>query len=745
MNLASYCGAQSNRGAAPQGSSRDHEGSGQGRTQAAAPSGAGVRVRRGLARPAARSVWFAALGLLLAVGGLTPLQADGCFVFRWDKKIDIQEPNQKAIIVHEAGREDMLLQVKFAGRVEDFGWLIPVPSLPTVERGTMQPFYELSRLTQRWEAGTKPTMGLVSKSAYNESEGASVKVIETKTVGAYDIAILSAREGSSLTQWLQTHDYSIPNGRTDIIDDYLRQGWYFIAVKIHLGQRGDNRPVDGAAALRTSPRNPTRRVVQRQLSSGELHPLLISFDTPKCVYPLRISAIGGKPSEVSLYVLSTEPLLNQFVFDKRRVKVHQRALEWERKAKDRNSSALRAWQNSRSLALAYQMYSNQPPGPSSRPARDWSIEDLEAIRNEEAGSVADAMIEAPFDAPSVELLACYPVSAKHIPQCAEAMPRLKAREWYLTKQVWAFAPSEMRDLVFQRAAPALGKLLSAPEGRVAAEIMRSFGAGAAPVLLAACQSPSARERVNASSVIGGITNSHLAQMLITLLNDEVPEVRLHAIQAIQFNWAPMFAEPLVGRFGDPHPIVRSRSSWWLGSHETHDRVPVYLTLLHDTDPNVQACALKVLAKLAPAAVPRVDLERLLSYPESDVVWVALNLLRQCPPEPTSQSPAKAASPNRPAQTGPRYELPSREVAPLARHRLATLRLEALRILQANADAAAVELALPMLRDANSVVRRRAFAFFRYISGQDLSQDNPAKWEQWWATNQTTFAGKKAVR
>lgn len=685
------------------------------------------------------------LGLLLTVGGLTPARADGCFVFRWDKQTDIQEPNQKAIIVHDAGREDMLLQVKFAGRVEDFGWLIPVPSLPTVERGTMQPFYELSRLTQQWEVGTKGTMGLASRSAYNESEGAAVKVIETKTVGAYDIAILSAWEGSSLTQWLQAHSYSIPYGRTDIIDEYLRQGWYFIAVKIHFGHGGDNRPVEGAAALRTSPRNPTRRAVQRQLSSGELHPLLISFDTPKCIYPLRISAIGGKPSEVSLYVLSAKPLLNQFVFDKRRVKVHQRALEWERKAKDRNSAAVRSWQNSRSLALAYQMYANQPSDPSSRPARDWSIEDLEAIRNEEAGPLADAVIEDRFYAPSVELLACYPVSGKQIPRCAEAMPKLKAQGWYLTKQVWTFAPSEMRDLVFQPAAPALTKLLSAAEGSVAAEIMRNLGANAAPLLLAACQSPSARERVNASSVIGGITNSHLAQILITLLNDEVPEVRLHAIQAIQSNWAPMFADPLVGRFRDPHPAVRSSSSWWLGNHEAPGRVPVYLTLLHDSDPGVQACALKVLAKLDPAAVPRAELERLLSYPESDIVWVALNLLRRRPPEPTSQSPAEAASPNRPAQAGPRYELPSREVAPLARHRLATLRLEALRILQANADAAAVELALPMLRDPNSVVRHRAFAFFRSISGQDLSRDNPAKWEQWWATNKTNFTDKKASR
>src|SRR2546430_17409579 len=84
----------------------------------------------------------AALSVLRAFG-------DGCFVFRWDKKADINEPTQKAIIVYDAGREDLLLQVQYEGAVEDFGWLIPVPSLPKVTKGSMQPFYELSQLPQR--------------------------------------------------------------------------------------------------------------------------------------------------------------------------------------------------------------------------------------------------------------------------------------------------------------------------------------------------------------------------------------------------------------------------------------------------------------------------------------------------------------------------------------------------------------------------------------------------------------------
>src|SRR2546423_14104347 len=75
---------------------------------------------------------------VLVISGASAL-ADGCFVSRWNKAVDINEPTQKAIIVYDEGREDLLLQVKYEGPLEDFGWLIPVPSLPTVEKGSMEP------------------------------------------------------------------------------------------------------------------------------------------------------------------------------------------------------------------------------------------------------------------------------------------------------------------------------------------------------------------------------------------------------------------------------------------------------------------------------------------------------------------------------------------------------------------------------------------------------------------------------
>src|SRR5580658_1352469 len=86
------------------------------------------------------------------LGGLKLLHgvchADGVFVFTWNKQIDINEPTQKAVILYDQGREDLVLQVKYEGPAEEFGWLVPVPALPEVKKGSMDCFYELSRLTQ---------------------------------------------------------------------------------------------------------------------------------------------------------------------------------------------------------------------------------------------------------------------------------------------------------------------------------------------------------------------------------------------------------------------------------------------------------------------------------------------------------------------------------------------------------------------------------------------------------------------
>ena len=188
--------------------------------------------------------------------GLVPasLRADGLFVFPkfvWDKHKDINEPTQKAIIVHDAGREELILQVKYDGPAEEFGWLIPVPDLPTVKKGSMECFYELSKYTQKhFEApnyAMASSLGAAAKGGRDEAEP-PVKVIEIKTVGAYDIAILSTKDAGALDNWLKANQFSVPTNAAAVLDAYIKQRWYFVAVKINLKSLGRSSTSDKLAS-----------------------------------------------------------------------------------------------------------------------------------------------------------------------------------------------------------------------------------------------------------------------------------------------------------------------------------------------------------------------------------------------------------------------------------------------------------------------------------------------------------------
>ena len=687
---------------------------------------------------------IACVTLVVVLGQLTllPVLADGCFVFRWNKQADINEPTQKAIIVHDAGREDLLLQVKYEGPLQDFGWLIPVPSLPTVEKGSMKPFYELSQLTQRDWGGFHGGMPMSVASLGGREE--TVKVIEVKTVGAYEVAVLSARDAGSVARWLKAHDYAVPQETAGIIDEYIRKGCYFIAAKINLDKPVALQRASGTISKNTSPSAKQRKAIKKQLSSGELHPLLISFSTPKCIFPLKISAVGGKPSEVSLYVLSAEALLDRFIFDKTRQSLDERRAEWEQARPQRRKAREQCERNLRTMLVASQLSQFRSRAEwQEQPPRDWSLEDLIAISKEGRPPTPPSALDDEFYASPNELVQCLRVAPEQIPLCVTNLPRLKGKRWYLTKQVWTFRREEMHDLEFQPVIPLLVAALPGRAGREAAALLTRLDARADAVLVAACQSTDAQQRLNASSGLQELKNPSLVKPLLTLLKDDVPQVRLNALSAAAGNWDPRFVAPLVALFRDPYPEIRQQAAGCLELHEPTNRAPAYAAMLRDPDQEVQKCALQVLSRIHPAAIPRAELLRLLGSPRLDTVTLALGLLGGGQPfELTSPPPSMAPGFPAPKAT---HSLSSSEAARLTTNQLTLARLMGLRVLRENADAQAVALALPLLRDTNSIVRHRAFDLLHAVSGQDIPQDKPAKWDQWWAANKATFNATKPPR
>ncbi|MCX6880577.1 MAG: DUF2330 domain-containing protein [Verrucomicrobia bacterium] len=219
------------------------------------------------------AVLLAALTALLLAS--RQARADGCYVWKWNKDADIREPAQKAIILYDGEREDLILQVKFEGSVTAFGWLIPVPGLPEISPASMDSFYELSRLTQHQSE-------LGSGRADKQS---GLQVLEYKTVGAYQTATLSATDGHELKAWLKANDFNWPDQGDRILDHYIGKMWYFVAVRIN---------AEGVAAPD----------IKDKLQTGELHPLRISFNTKECIYPLKISSLNRGESKIHIYMIS---------------------------------------------------------------------------------------------------------------------------------------------------------------------------------------------------------------------------------------------------------------------------------------------------------------------------------------------------------------------------------------------------------------------------------------------------------
>lgn len=77
-------------------------------------------------------------------------------------------PDQRALICYSNGVERLVIETRFAGEGTNFGWVVPLPSQPTIERATPGLFPTVSHLTQpelrhyvtRWYLGILALVGI---------------------------------------------------------------------------------------------------------------------------------------------------------------------------------------------------------------------------------------------------------------------------------------------------------------------------------------------------------------------------------------------------------------------------------------------------------------------------------------------------------------------------------------------------------------------------------------------------------
>lgn len=610
------------------------------------------------------------VSFLTGFGGVVKARADGCFV--WNEPKDISEPTQKAIIVYADGYEDLILQVKYEGPVDQFGWLVPVPNLPMVQKASMDCFYELSRYTQE------------QFSPYGGGRGVGgAKVIQMKTVGAYDVAVLSPKNADSLENWLDRNHFSFPKDQTSALDSYIKRRWYFVAIKIHIGGGIFNWLA--------------KRRTQRQLASGELHPLRISFFSDHCVYPLKISSVNGKPSEVQVYVLSREPLIEKAMFDQKVPSV--------RKFSGLAISRSAVVYQLRCLGFVLRLHQEY-----ARLGKPIALPLDQRVANEIRWFV-----------PYKDLAPYALVTANELPVCSRQIPRLKGKQWWLTKQTWTFQPDVMRDLLFQPAIPVFINEMAKPDGYFAAENLVQFGTNAFPALLTAFQGTNLAARIYASPFLQRTRNQLILKDLSELLNDPHPQLRLWAAATAGWYRDPKFFQPLLNLSEkDKDSGVRYEAALALSYYCTRKSFPFFLKTLKSEDLNARASALFALRHEPIEMIPR---EKVL--PLFRMTWMpAINLaFRTAWILGTVQH-----------GTG----ISCQEAIPLLHNRLMHAQLLGLEVLRENANKQSIELAIPMLKDPVKRVRSAAERLLVLLTGQGFPVDQPDEWQTWWQANKINF-------
>lgn len=186
----------------------------------------------------------------------------------------VQETAQKAVVFYEeaTSTETLVVGIDYQGTAQDFGWLIPTPSQPTVERGSQNLFANVEAITDPYSNSYKSSEESALVGTTESATPSTVTVVSEQQVAYYDVTVLTATNTEDLVNWFTTNGYKYPEAYSYILEDYITNGWYFTAMRI-------NPTLVNTSGVTTN------------VLTGQAVPVQLTFTAENAVYPLRISSI----------------------------------------------------------------------------------------------------------------------------------------------------------------------------------------------------------------------------------------------------------------------------------------------------------------------------------------------------------------------------------------------------------------------------------------------------------------------
>lgn len=265
----------------------------------------------------------------LGLGALTllaPSTASACGGFFCDggpSPMPVDQTGEDIIFVMTDSQVEAHIRIEYEGEAENFAWVIPVQSVPTFAVSS-EAFVEAVKTASVPTYGTTVNAddcqapGLTGDgfgssgagatgSAPDDNEGGSdtddggVSVKVEETVGAYDIKVITGESADAVFDWLGENGYQQDMAALPLIEQYLEENHYFVAVKLNGGAEVE-----------------------------ELHPIALTFDNVEACVPLRLTAIAASDDmAVRTYFLADSRVVPQ---NYRHVLVNPLKIDWTTQA-----------------------------------------------------------------------------------------------------------------------------------------------------------------------------------------------------------------------------------------------------------------------------------------------------------------------------------------------------------------------------------------------------------------------------
>jgi len=219
----------------------------------------------------------------------------------------VRTGEQRTYVFHRNGVETFVIRPGFRGKVEEFGMLIPFPEPPAIRKTPDAIFEHIAAAIDPPEVvvDLRPVRKskTTKKSLSNEVDFLEVyddvKVLREEAVGMYEVAVLAADSPEALERWMTAHSYRYPIGMDEVCEDYIEQGWCFVAIKTKV------------SAKSTVDAEPGQRKVKPSLPSGgfqgSVQAMGFRFHSEKLVVPMRLSAFNDGELRNIVYVLTDKP------------------------------------------------------------------------------------------------------------------------------------------------------------------------------------------------------------------------------------------------------------------------------------------------------------------------------------------------------------------------------------------------------------------------------------------------------